>query len=355
MLERDARRRIRQMDRKDKAESTIVDIATELNISPSTVSRALNDHPKISKATKEKVRRKALEMAYRRNKLASGLRNNRTYTIGMIVPRISMFFHAEVITIVQNLLHGQGYHLIICQSNDSSELEKDLAATLYASRVDGVLVASTLYTTDYSHFDIFVEKGIPLVFYDRVPNGPYPAQMVKGDEYRGGYLAGTHLVEAGCRRVAGIFGLLGCSLYKGRYAGFEDALKAGDLRLDKSRMFFHELTRENALGTLNKLFSAKSCPDGLFTANDTSALAVLEFARERGIRIPEDLKVIGYSNDPRAATVTPAITTIDQFPGEVARQIVAVLGKLLDNRSRKIVEEPETLTTPVALIKRMTT
>ncbi|QEC52597.1 LacI family transcriptional regulator [Anseongella ginsenosidimutans] len=343
------------MKSNDKLESTIVDIARELRISPATVSRALNDHPKISHRTKERVREKALEMGYRRNKLASGLRNNRTYTIGMIVPRISMFFHAEVITIVQNLLHRQGYNLIICQSNDSRELEVDLASALYSSRVDGVLVASTLYTTDYSHFDVFVQKGIPLVFYDRVPVDFYPAQMVKGDEYRGGYLAGEHLAEAGCKNIAAIFGLLGCCLYKGRYAGFKAALKAHKLALKKDQVFFHELTHENALATLDKLFSSKPYPDGLFTANDTSALAVLEFARENKIRIPGDLKLIGYSNDPRAASVTPAITTVDQFPGEVARQLVAALNKLLDNRSKKIMEKPEALVTPVALIKRMTT
>lgn len=343
------------MERNDKPESTIVDIARELSISPATVSRALNDHPKISARTKQRVREKALELGYRRNKLASGLRNNKTYTIGMIVPRISMFFHAEVITIVQNLLHGQGYNLIICQSNDASKMEVELAATLYSSRVDGVLVASTLYTTDYSHFDIFVEKGIPLVFYDRVPVDFYPAQMIKGDEYRGGYLAGEHLAEAGCRNIAAIFGLLGCCLYEGRYAGFKAALESRKLALKEKQVFFHELTHENALLALKKLFSSKPYPDGLFTANDTSALAVLEFARENKIRIPEDLKLIGYSNDPRAASVTPSITTIDQFPGEVAKQVVSALNKLLDNRSKKIIEKPESLVTPVALIKRMTT
>src|SRR5690606_9435831 len=135
-------------------------------------------------------------------KLASGLRNNRTFTIGMIIPRISMYFHAEVITAIQNQLHRKGYNLIICQSNDSYELEVELAATLYSSRVDGLLVASALYTSDYSHFDVFVKKGIPLVFYDRVPVNPYPAQMVRGDDYRGGYLAATHLIEIGCREIA---------------------------------------------------------------------------------------------------------------------------------------------------------
>lgn len=338
-----------------KPESTIVDIAKELGISPATVSRALNDHPKISKRTKARVNEKALELGYRRNQLASSLRNSRTFTVGMIVPRISMFFHAEVISGVQNLLHERGYHLIICQSNDSSELEQELAATLYASRVDGVLVASTLYTTDYSHFDIFVEKGIPLVFYDRVPLNPYPAQLVEGDEYRGGYLAGEHLAQIGCKRIAAIFGTLSCSLYRGRLEGFKDALQAHGLDLDEKKLYFHELTRAKALNTLEELFSSAPFPDGLFTANDTSALAALEFARERGIRIPEDLKLIGYSNDPRAASVTPSITTINQFPGEVANQVVSALSTLLENRTKRITEIPSPLVTPVELIRRQST
>lgn len=343
------------MKKNKKPESTIVDIARELGISAATVSRALNDHPKISKRTKERVSQKALELGYRRNQLASSLRNSRTFTVGMIVPRISMFFHAEVISGVQNLLHRKGYNLIICQSNDSDEMEKELAATLYSSRVDGVLVASTLYTTDYSHFDVFVEKGIPLVFYDRVPVDPYPAQLVEGDEYRGGYLAGEHLAQMGCTRIAAIFGLLSCSLYRGRLKGFKDALTAYKLEADESRIYFHELTHENALKTLEILFSTKPYPDGLFTANDTSALAMLDFARQRGIRIPEDLKLVGYSNDPRAASVTPSITTIDQFPGEVAIQVVDALGRLLENRTKSILEEPRTVVTPVALIKRQST
>lgn len=343
------------MKKANTPESTIVDIARELNISPATVSRALNNHPKISSLTKTKVKAKAEAMGYRRNKLASGLRNNRTYTIGMIIPRISMYFHAEVITMIQNLLHKRGYNLIICQSNDSHELEVELAAALYSSRVDGMLVSSTLYTTEYSHFDIFVQKGIPLVFYDRVPVDFYPAQMVRGDDYRGGYLAATHLIETGCREIAGIFGLFSCSLYQGRYTGLADALKKHKLPLRKERMFFQELTLENARKSLRKLFAAKPFPDGLFAANDTTALAVLEFAQENDIQIPGELKLVGYSNDPRAAIVSPSITTIDQFPEEVARQAVASLMKLLENRSLKIEEALETITTPVALIRRMST
>src|SRR5690242_230627 len=201
--------------------STIVDIAQALGVSPSTVSRALKDHPYISQVTKDKVKKMAVKLGYRRNTLAAGLRNRHSNTIGLIVPRISMYFQSSVITAIQNTVHSMGFNLIICQSNDSYALEVELVNALYSSRVEGVIVSTTLYTTDFSHFDIFLKNNIPLVFYDRVPKN-YPALIIKGDDYKGGYLAAEHLIGQGCRRIAQIGGPLTCNLYEDRCAGFKD-------------------------------------------------------------------------------------------------------------------------------------
>lgn len=152
-----------------RSEKTIVDIAAELNLSVSTVSRALHDNPNISARTKDKVKKMARKLGYRPNALAAGLRNNKSKTIGLIIPRISMFFPATITTIMQNKLQEHGYNLIICQSNDSYEQEVALINTLYSARVDGLAVSTTLYTSDFSHFDIFKEQHIPLYFLTGCP------------------------------------------------------------------------------------------------------------------------------------------------------------------------------------------
>jgi len=207
------------MKKKQNQKNGIQDIAQALKLSPATISRVLNKHPHVHETTRRKVMAMVEQVGYRRNIMASGLRTNKTNTIGLIVPRISMFFHAEIITTIQNGLHEHGYNLIICQSNDSVEIEKDLVQTMYASRVDAVIVACTLFTTDFSHFDILKQNNIPVIFYDRVPVEPYPACIIKGDDFRGTYLGTTHLIELGCKRIAYISGPLMCSIYIDRFAG----------------------------------------------------------------------------------------------------------------------------------------
>lgn len=335
---------------KKKPANTIIDIADALGISPSTVSRALKDHPHISQETKDKVKKQASRLGYRHNALAASLRKSKSNTIGLIVPKISMYFQSAVITAIQNTLRESGYSLIICQSNDSYQLEVELVNALYSSRVEGLIVSTTLYTTDFSHFDIFSKNNIPLVFYDRVPKD-YPAMIIKGDDYKGGYLAAEHLIEQGCGRIAHIGGPLTCNLYQDRYAGFKDALRKHKLKLDKSIVFFHELTRENAIKDCEKLFSKKPWPDAVFALNDTSAIAVLEYARQISLKVPQELKVMGYSNDPRTMIITPPLTTIEQFPAEVGMKAARAAVDLVTQRIT-LAKTASPLVTPIRLIAR---
>jgi len=333
---------------------SIVDIAEVLGISAATVSRALNDNPRISEATRKRVKAKAQEMGYRHNSMASSLRNKRSNIIGLIVPRISMYFHAVFITALQNRLQEEGYSLMVCQSNDHVAVEQKLAATLYSSRVDALVVSLALYTSDYSHFDGFTNKGLPLIFYDRVPTTTYPAHIIKGDDYRGGLIAGNHLIDRGCKRIAYISGPLSCSIYKERTEGFYHALQKANIPLKEEWCFFHELTADHAWNSLRQLFAADEKPDAIFASNDTTALAAVEFARERGIKIPADLKILGYSNDPRAAIITPPVTSIDQHPAEMAARVAHKLIHLLkDKTSQEKVDMQEIV--PVTLVGRMTT
>src|SRR5690606_8923491 len=167
-----------------------------------------------------------------------------------------------------------------------------------------------------------------------VPTGT-PAYVVKGDDYRGGLLAGNHLLQAGCRRIAYISGPQSCSIYRERTQGFTDALMKEGVSLRDEWIYHQELTSENAWGSLRRLFDGAERPDGLFAANDTTAIAAVEFARERGIRIPEDLKIIGYSNDPRAAIISPPITSIEQYPNAMADKVAQTLMGALQGSSER--------------------
>jgi LacI family transcriptional regulator len=336
--------------------NSIIEIAAALELSPATISRVLNNHPHVHKETRAKVMKMVERVGYRRNIMASGLRTNRTHTIGMIVPRISMFLHAAIITIVQNGLHTQGYNLIICQSNESVEMEKDLANTLYASRVEAVIVACTLFTTDFSHFDILAKNNIPVIFYDRGPSKPYPAFTIKGDDFRGGYIGASHLIELGCHRISYISGPLSCNIYVERLAGFRNAMAQNNFDVITNMIFYQELNAANARKAMHHLFSKEPYPDGIFATNDTTALTALEFAKEIGIHVPRDLKVVGYSNDPRSSIVSPSITSIEQFPDRIGKSIVdEVLRILTKENGISVSDDSMPVITPVQLVRRMST
>lgn len=344
-------------NRKKKKIPTINDIAMKLGVSAATVSRALNDHDDISENTKKRVRKMAKELGYHRNQIASGLRQRKSNTIGVIVPQLMALFHSTIITVIQNKLHDHGYNVLLCQSNDSFELEKEMAETLFSYRVDGIIAAITLFTEEYDHFRSFIDLDIPVLFYDRVPVKDFPAHFVVSDDFRGGYLAGHHLAEVGVRRPAFICGPLSCNLYLDRDAGLRHALRQAGIFPDENFVFYQELTHENAWEVCRKIFNSENRPDGIFTANDTSALAVLQYAKENGISSPDELKIIGYSNDPRSAIVEPAITTVDQNIPMMAEAIVTRMLALMDENdevAQKIGKDQADII-GVELIRRMTT
>lgn len=324
----------------ENTSSTIVDIARELDISPSTVSRALQDNPKISDKTKERVKTMAKKLGYRRNSLAAGLRSRRSGTIGLIVPRISMYFQSTMVTAIQNIIHDAGYNLMICQSNDSIEQEMELVKTLFDARVDGLIVSATMHTMDFTHFELFTDHDIPVVFYDRVPS-KFPARIIRGDDYKGGYQVGEHLVEKGCQNIAFINGLLSCNLYRDRQKGVSKALAEADIFIGSQNIYNQLLTRENALTACQSIFGEdRPYPDAIFCANDTTAIAVQQFVmRETDLRIPEDLKIIGYSNDPRVEIIRPSITSVEQHPEDMGRLAAQSILELMGSEGQIIQQE----------------
>lgn len=330
----------------------LLDLAEALNLSPATVSRALNNTSYVKVETKARVLEMARKMGYRKNTMAAGLRNNKTNTVGLIVPKISMYFHAAAVTVIQNLLHAQGYHLIIAQSNDDPLMEKELAETLFSSRVDAVIVSCTLQTDDYAHFDVFADHHIPILFYDRVPPVSYAARKIMGDDFRGGYLAGKHLADAGCKRIGLISGPLTSNLYQDRSAGFYSALKEFNIGVDEELIFHQPLNKEYTVNAMGQMFAeGKIKPDGLFITSDRDAITAMECAGAWGISVPDDLRIVGYSNDPVTAMVSPPVTTIEQFPEVFADQLVAALMEMLSDKTTSPVDH-QSIITPVEIIRR---
>lgn len=331
---------------------TILHVAKESGVSPATVSRVMNNHPYVKEATRNKVMEVIGKLEYQRNNMASGLRSNKAYTIGLIVPRISMFFQAEIITAVQRGLYAHGYQLMICQSDDTVEMEKSLVKALHAARVDAVIAACSLHTTDFTHFDILMQGGVPVIFYDRVPMHKTEAILIKGDDVNGGYIATSHLIEAGCKKIAHISGPVACNLYKDRSAGFEKAMKEHGLPVKDEWVFHQELTAQNALSALEKIFRTKNRPDGLFADNDTTAIAALQYAKEHNISVPGELKIVGYSNDPRSSIISPSVTTVEQHPAMMGEKVVETLINVLTHKKKAVADDHPALVIPVTLIKR---
>jgi len=305
-------------------ETTIHDIAKNLNLSASTVSRALKDNPVISEATRTLVKRMAEEMGYRPNILAANLRTKRTNTIGVIVPLINRHFFSSVISGVEDVAYNRGFAVTIAQSNDNLEKECKIAHTLFANRVDGIILSIGMETDTYDHLKLFSERKIPMVFFDRVVD-EIEAHKIVSDDYGGGYRATQHLISQGAKTIAHIGGPLLLDIYKNRQNGYTNALKDADLAIDELLIINNSLTREQGTEAIQKLLKNKVKPDAIFCANDTTALSVIIYLQKIGIRVPEDIAVVGFSNEPFSEVVTPSISTVKQpgfSMGQKAAQLV---------------------------------
>lgn len=328
-----------------QSETTIHDIAKKLNISASTVSRALNNNTIINKGTREKIKKVALEMGYRPNIMAANLRTRRTNTIGVIVPLINRHFFSSVISGIEAVAYKEGFAVTISQSNDNFEKEEKIAQTLFLNRVDGLIVSIGMETTSFDHLQHFSDRGVPLVFFDRIVD-EIDAHKISVNDYKGGFKATTHLIEQGAKRIAHIGGPLNLNIYQKRLDGYLEAMKKAGLPVDVSMLIHNSLTRTDGTNAVKKLFSQKVKPDAIFCANDTTALSAIIFFNEHGIKVPDDILVVGFSNEPFSEVVTPSISTIRQpgfEMGQKAAQLIIEQIKLKDKPAQfqKIVMPTE--------------
>jgi LacI family transcriptional regulator len=308
----------------NQPDTTIHDIAKKLNLSASTVSRSLQDNPVISVATRILVQSTAEEMGYRPNIQAANLRTRRTNTIGVIVPLINRHFFSSVISGIEEIAYSQGFTVTISQSNDKLEKECKIAHTLFANRVDGVIISIGMETNTSDHLKLFSERNIPMVFFDRVVD-EIDAHKIVVDDYGGGFRATQHLIGQGAKTIAHIGGPLHLKIYENRQKGFCNALQDAGLIVNESLIVNNSLSREDGTLAINKLMQNEIKPDAVFCANDTVALSSIIYLKENGIKVPDDITIVGFSNEPFSEVVTPSISTIKQpgfLMGEKAAQLI---------------------------------
>ncbi|MFL5748179.1 MAG: LacI family DNA-binding transcriptional regulator [Niastella sp.] len=294
-------------------EITIYDLARKLNISIATVSRALKDDPVVSKKTRKKIFELAEEMGYRYNHFARNLREQRTYTIGVIIPRLNSYFMSTVIAGIESVANNEGYTLIISQSSESASKEVDSAKTMFNNRVDGLLVSLAYETDDLSHFDQFIKKNVPLIFFDRVAEHPdFTSVLI--DNRKGAYESTSHLIAQGCQRILHITATPKRNVYLDRLAGYKQALADHQLTFDEKYILINNLSREAGVQAATAILQMNPLPDAVFAANDNCAVGCMVALKKAGIRIPQDIAFVGFNNDPVSTVVEPNLTTIN-YPG----------------------------------------
>jgi LacI family transcriptional regulator len=297
-----------------KKDITIYDIAKVLGLSPATVSRGLKDHPAINFKTRKRITDAAKEMGYRSNSFASNLRMQKTHTIGIIVHELKSQFISSVLAGIEKITTEAGYDLIIGHSSETYLKEASNVHNLFHKRVDGLIASLAFDTVEMDHFDPFVQKGIPVVFFDRVADFPYGTRIII-DNVKAGYEATAHLAAQGCRRIAHITANLGRNVYAGRLKGYRQALADYGLPFDSSLLIVNDLSEAAALSSARQVLNMDPRPDGVFATNDFFAAVFLQTLKEGGLRIPEDIAIVGFNNDAISKIIQPKLTTIN-YPGE---------------------------------------
>jgi len=292
---------------------TIYDLAQQLGVSTATVSRSLNDHPSISPKTKERIIRYAQKSGYRTNRFAANLSNQKSNTIGVIVPLLNSYFMSTVLAGIEKVANDDGYNLIISQSLESEAKEKLNAKTLYDSGVDALLISLAYETSDYEHLTTFTDRKIPLLFFDRVFNLPScPTILI--DNRTAGLDATEHLIAQGCTNILHVSGNLKRNVYQERFEGFKQALEKHGLPYSKLQLLETDLDPERVHLAVDRIKNTQQPIDGIFVANDTFAVHLIKALLKEGYRIPEDIKIVGFNNDPVSEVISPNLTTIE-YPG----------------------------------------
>jgi LacI family transcriptional regulator len=332
---------------------TIKDIARELGISPSTVSRALKDHPDISVATKKAVNELADKLNYQPNIVALNLRQKKTNTIGVIIPEIVHFFFSTVISGIEDVAYTAGYNVILAQSNESYQREITDMKALFNSRVDGMLLSISRETTNFDHIESIISKGVPIVFYDRMYNSPNSSKVIV-DDYAGAKEAVNHLISQGCKKIAHINGSPNLIISIDRFRGYTEALEENKIETNEDLIVNCQSgTFEEGKRATHKLLSQKNIPDAIFAGNDPMAMGAMMAIKEKGLKIPQDVAIVGFSNWFFGELMDPSLTTVDQPGFEMGQEAARLLIRQIEMKDKEDFDpQPETKILKTRLVIR---
>jgi LacI family transcriptional regulator len=308
---------------------TIYDIAEASQVSASTVSRALRKEPSIGRETRKRILAKAEELGYRFNPFASNLRTNRTRNIGVITPKLDDYYFSGVLGGIERELSNGGYNTILHQSLGCAHREKAAISTLHRSRVDGMIMLGPVVAQENEYTQAFSNGEVPVVVVDS--SAWWGARNISVDNYTASYELTTHLIQVGCREIAHVTTGTTVTSFNERLNGYKAALQYSSLPVVENLVIIDDKC-ETSPDYLDRLFSRERLPDAIFFASDVAAVTAIPFLRSNGVRIPEDIRIAGFGNDPLGRIIEPTLTTIDFAPVDVgrssARHILSLIGDL---------------------------
>jgi DNA-binding LacI/PurR family transcriptional regulator len=318
-----------------KKPTTIKEIAKALNISVSTVSRALHDHPSIGLVTKMRIKQLAKELNYEPNQTAIFFQKGKSYNIGVILPELSEAFFSTAISGIEDTANKRNYTVLLAQSHDSEETERKLVAKMKNQRVDGMLISITKNTSSYDHFDVFRKSNIPVVFFDRIPSMKNIHSVACNME-TGTFEAVSFLLKRGHRVIGMINGPTTLYATAERREGYIQALIKNRLKFDPSLLVNCDLTEAGTIGAMQELLSNKRKPTAIVTFNDYVALFAIRYARSQNIVINEELTFVSYANLPLINYMDYVpVASVEQFPYLQGQKATDILIDLLNSPNTK--------------------
>ena len=281
----------------------------------------------------------AEKLGYSPNIVASNLRRKKTNLIGVLIPRIDRHFQSYAISGIEEVANKAGYYVTIFQSNNSYQREVDNAGMLLSSRADGVISCLALETNKFDHLVRFKDNQIPLVFFDRVCE-EIEAGKVVIDDFGAAFRATEHLISVGCRRIAHVAGSQTVTIFRDRLEGYKEALKKNNRKVEKDLICYtSDLSADNGLLCAKRLLEMEYPPDGLFCANDTTAISAIQYAKKKKIKVPQELAVVGFSNTPVSTIIEPSLTTIDDHAFEMGQATARLLIRQIEDKDQNIASE----------------
>lgn len=314
---------------------TIKDIAFALGISPSTVSRALNGHPDISEETRKSVKDLARKMNYHVNQMASSLRTKRSFTIGVVVPKIATHFFSSALGGIQQVAVANDYQVLVCQTNESSSQEKKYISSLLSAKVDGLLISLAKGSRNIKHIQSVIDSKVPLVLFDRTSD-TFKVQKIEAEDFKGAYRAVTHLIQVGCRRIVHLAGPDTLTASFNRMKGYKDALKDSGIAVDDELIVPCDFDPVTGRKAIKRLMDKYPDIDGIFTVNDELGVEAILTLKSMGITVPDQVAVVGFGDFPICRIVEPALSSISHHPEKIGYEAAKCLMEQIRSKNTEV-------------------